>query len=106
MQDHLSYFQFIGRIIGLAVFHGYYIDGGFTLPFYKQLLNKPITLADIEAVDMQLYNSLKWILENDLSDGTFDETFAVEHNQYGRVVLHELKPGGTQIMVTDDNKKE
>ncbi|OQR74237.1 E3 ubiquitin-protein ligase SMURF2-like, partial [Tropilaelaps mercedesae] len=105
--EHLSYFKFIGRIIGMSVFHGHYIDGGFTLPFYKQLLNKPITLADIEAVDRQLYRSLKWILENDVNDGgAFDETFAVEHNQYGRVVLHELKPGGADISVTDDNKKE
>ncbi|XP_022704202.1 E3 ubiquitin-protein ligase SMURF2-like isoform X2 [Varroa jacobsoni] len=105
--EHLSYFKFIGRIIGMAVFHGHYIDGGFTLPFYKQLLNKPITLADIEVVDEQLYRSLKWILENDVNDGgAFDETFEVEHNQFGRVVMHELKPGGADITVTDDNKKE
>lgn len=91
----------------MAVFHGHYIDGGFTLPFYKQLLNKPITLADIEVVDEQLYRSLKWILENDVNDGgAFDETFEVEHNQFGRVVMHELKPGGADITVTDDNKKE
>ena len=32
----------------MAVFHGHYIDGGFTLPFYKQLLGKPITLDDME----------------------------------------------------------
>ena len=35
LQEHLSYFYFVGRILGLAVFHGLYIDGGFTLPFYK-----------------------------------------------------------------------
>ena len=46
--DHLSYFHFVGRIIGTAVFHGHHIDGGFTTPFYKMLLNKPITLDDIE----------------------------------------------------------
>ena len=34
-QEHLSYFYFVGRVIGIAVFHGLYIDGGFTLPFYK-----------------------------------------------------------------------
>ena len=33
--DHLSYFHFVGRIIGMAIFHGHYIDGGFTMPFYK-----------------------------------------------------------------------
>lgn len=33
--DHLSYFHFVGRIIGMSIFHGHYIDGGFTMPFYK-----------------------------------------------------------------------
>lgn len=44
------------------MFHGHYIDGGFTLPFYKQLLGKPITLDDMESVDPDLHNSLVWIL--------------------------------------------
>lgn len=48
--------------MGMAVFHGHYIDGGFTLPFYKQLLGKSITLDDMESVDPDLHNSLVWIL--------------------------------------------
>lgn len=62
LQEHLSYFHFAGRIIGIAVFHGHYIDGGFTTPFYKMLLNKPITLEDIEGVDPELHRSLTWML--------------------------------------------
>lgn len=62
LQEHLSYFHFAGRIIGIAVFHGHYIDGGFTTPFYKMLLNKPITLDDIEGVDPDLHRSLTWLL--------------------------------------------
>ena len=60
--DHLSYFHFVGRILGIAVFHGHCLDGGFTTPFYKQLLNKPISLGDIEGVDPDLHRSLTWIL--------------------------------------------
>lgn len=60
--EHLSYFHFAGRIIGIAVFHGHHIDGGFTTPFYKMLLNKAITLSDIEGVDPDLHRSLTWML--------------------------------------------
>lgn len=60
--DHLSYFHFVGRTLGIAVFHGHCLDGGFTTPFYKQLLNKPITLSDIEGVDPELHRSLTWML--------------------------------------------
>ncbi|OQV17573.1 E3 ubiquitin-protein ligase SMURF1 [Hypsibius exemplaris] len=103
--EHLSYFHFAGRVIGLAVFHGHYIDAGFTLPFYKMLLGKPIALEDIENVDPELYKSLMWILQNDI-EGILDLTFAVEHSVFGKIESHNLKPGGEDIAVTDDNKKE
>lgn len=103
--EHLSYFHFVGRIIGIAVFHGHYIDGGFTTPFYKMLLNKPITLDDIESVDPELHRSLKWILENDIST-VIDTTFAVEFNSFGVLKVHELKTGGKDIPLNEENKKE
>ena len=62
LQEHLSYFHFVGRVIGMAIFHGHYIDGGFSMPFYKMLLNKLIVLDDIEAVDPDLHRSLNWML--------------------------------------------
>lgn len=103
--DHLSYFHFVGRIMGLAVFHGHYINGGFTVPFYKQLLGKPIQLSDLESVDPELHKSLVWILENDITP-VLDHTFCVEHNAFGRILQHELKPNGRNVPVTEENKKE
>uniref|UniRef100_A0A6Q2WW45 HECT-type E3 ubiquitin transferase n=1 Tax=Esox lucius TaxID=8010 RepID=A0A6Q2WW45_ESOLU len=103
--EHLSYFHFVGRIMGMAVFHGHYIDGGFTLPFYKQLLGKPITLDDMESVDPDLHKSLVWILDNDIT-GVLDHTFCVEHNAYGEIIQHELKPNGKSVSVSEDTKKE
>lgn len=104
--EHLSYFHFVGRIIGIAIFHGHYIDGGFTTPFYKMLLNKPITLEDIEGVDPELHRSLTYILENKLEKDIIDTTFAVEQSSFGVLKLHELKTGGQNIQLTEDNKKE
>ncbi|KAF3846721.1 hypothetical protein F7725_003799 [Dissostichus mawsoni] len=94
--DHLSYFHFVGRVMGLAVFHGHYINGSFTLPFYKQLLGKPITLIDLETTDPELHKSLVWILENDITT-VLDHTFCVEHNAFGKFSQHELKPNGRNI---------
>ncbi|XP_029348265.1 LOW QUALITY PROTEIN: E3 ubiquitin-protein ligase Smurf1-like [Acyrthosiphon pisum] len=104
--EHLSYFHFVGRIIGTAIFHGHFIDGGFTTPFYKMLLNKSITLEDIEGVDPELHRSLTYILENKLDKDIIDTTFAVEESSSGVLKLHELKTGGQNIQLTEDNKKE
>ena len=103
--EHLSYFHFVGRIIGMAIFHGHYLDGGFTLPFYKQLLGKPVSLPDIEDVDPELHNSLVWILGNDITD-VLHNTFCVDTEVFGQLKTHELKPGGKHLEVTEDNKKE
>jgi hypothetical protein len=59
--EHLQYFRFIGRIIAMAMFHGKFIDGGFGMAFYKQMLQKKLTLKDLEDVDPEFYNSLVWI---------------------------------------------
>lgn len=104
-QDHLSYFHFVGRVIGLALFHGHYIDGGFTLPFYKMLLNKPITLDDIEIVDSELHRSLCWMLDNDITN-VIDTTFSVEHHSFGQVQSQDLIPNGSEVQLNEDNKKE
>ena len=44
-----------------ALFHGKFIDTGFSLPFYKRMLNKPWALKDLESIDPEFYNSLIWI---------------------------------------------
>lgn len=103
--EHLSYFHFVGRVIGMAIFHGHYLDGGFTMPFYKQLLSKSVTLEDLESVDPDLHRSLCWMLENDI-ENVLDHTFSVEHNSFGKVQEYELKPGGKDVSVTEENKRE
>ncbi|XP_061173207.1 E3 ubiquitin-protein ligase NEDD4-like isoform X1 [Saccostrea echinata] len=102
--DHLSYFEFIGRVAGMAVFHGKLLDGFFIRPFYKMMLEKQIALADMEPVDSEYYNSLVWIMENDPVD--LDLTFSVEEDYFGEITSRELKPGGSNIIVTEDNKNE
>ncbi|CAL1527475.1 unnamed protein product [Lymnaea stagnalis] len=103
--EHLSYFHFVGRVIGMAIFHSHYLDGGFTMPFYKQLLGKPVTLDDLESVDPYLHRSLCWMLENNI-ENVLDHTFSVEHHSFGCMQEYELKPGGKEMKVTEENKRE
>uniref|UniRef100_A0A2K6LSD4 E3 ubiquitin-protein ligase n=1 Tax=Rhinopithecus bieti TaxID=61621 RepID=A0A2K6LSD4_RHIBE len=88
-EDHLSYFKFIGRVAGMAVYHGKLLDGFFIRPFYKMMLHKPITLHDMESVVLSenfCIHSFNWIIQS-------------THQ-------HELKNGGSEIVVTNKNKKE
>uniref|UniRef100_UPI00398F6AE2 E3 ubiquitin-protein ligase NEDD4-like isoform X2 n=1 Tax=Pristiophorus japonicus TaxID=55135 RepID=UPI00398F6AE2 len=103
-EEHVSYFKFIGRVAGMAVYHGKLLDGFFIRPLYKMMLQKPITLQDMESVDSEYYNSLKWILENDPTD--LDLRFVIDEELFGQTQQHELKPDGSEILVTNKNKKE
>ncbi|XP_045771968.1 E3 ubiquitin-protein ligase SMURF1 [Maniola jurtina] len=103
--EHLSYFHFAGRILGVALFHGHQLDAAFTAPFYKQLLGRPITLRDIRDVDPELHRSLSWMLDNSIA-GVIDTTFSVECSSFGAVRSVELRPGGTNETVTDTNKRD
>ncbi|XP_036049833.1 E3 ubiquitin-protein ligase NEDD4 isoform X2 [Onychomys torridus] len=103
-EDHLSYFKFIGRVAGMAVYHGKLLDGFFIRPFYKMMLQKMITLHDMESVDSEYYSSLRWILENDPTE--LDLRFIIDEELFGQTHQHELKTGGSEIVVTNKNKKE
>ncbi|XP_046999012.1 E3 ubiquitin-protein ligase Nedd-4 isoform X5 [Schistocerca americana] len=103
-EEHLNYFRFIGRIAGMAVYHGKLLDAFFIRPFYKMMLNKPIDLKDMESVDSEYYNSLLWIKENDPSE--LELTFCVDEESFGHFSQRELKPDGANIPVTNENKDE
>ncbi|KRX15616.1 E3 ubiquitin-protein ligase NEDD4 [Trichinella nelsoni] len=102
--DHLSYFRFVGRVMGIALHHGKLLDAFFIRPFYKMMLGKPICLNDMESVDSEYYNSLLWIEDNDPSE--LELRFVVDEEVFGVTQTRELKPGGADILVTNDNKNE
>ncbi|XP_069847117.1 NEDD4-like E3 ubiquitin-protein ligase WWP1 isoform X2 [Dipodomys merriami] len=104
--DHLSYFCFIGRFIAMALFHGKFIDTGFSLPFYKRMLSKKLTIKDLESIDTEFYNSLIWIRDNNIEECGLEMYFSVDMEILGKVTSHDLKVGGSNILVTEENKDE
>ncbi|XP_057664451.1 E3 ubiquitin-protein ligase Nedd-4 isoform X7 [Diorhabda carinulata] len=103
-EEHLSYFKFIGRVAGMAVYHGKLLDAFFIRPFYKMMLSKTIDLKDMESVDSEYYKSLLWIKENDPSD--LDLTFSVDEESFGHTSVHELIEGGVDIPLDNSNKDD
>ena len=80
------------------------VDLNFTKPFLKHLLGKKITIADMEEVDSDIGKNLRWILENNVEELYLTFTHEVQ-NLDDRTVI-ELKEGGSDIFVDEENKKE
>ncbi|KIK67399.1 hypothetical protein GYMLUDRAFT_37513 [Collybiopsis luxurians FD-317 M1] len=102
--EHLSFFKFVGRVIGKAIYDGRLLDAYFARSLYRQLLGKPVDYKDVEWVDPEYYNSLCWILENDPTP--LELTFSVEADEFGINRIVPLKEGGDAIPVTEENKRE
>eukprot|EP01102_Stenamoeba_stenopodia_P000806 TRINITY_DN10753_c0_g1_i1.p1 TRINITY_DN10753_c0_g1~~TRINITY_DN10753_c0_g1_i1.p1 ORF type:complete len:857 (-),score=176.60 TRINITY_DN10753_c0_g1_i1:30-2600(-) len=104
--DHFSYFFFVGQVIALAIFHEEPLDIHFTRSFYKHILGIPVSWTDLEAVDMEFFKNLQWILSNPISDIGLELTFSSEYDNFGELEVVDLKPNGRDIPVTDENKEE
>jgi len=102
---HLQYFRFLGRLMGKALFDGHQIGPHLTRAFYKHLLAWPITEDDVEFVDSQIASSMKEVRQcEDVSVLCLDFTTAV--SAFGETQEIELKPGGKDIEVTNENRDE
>jgi hypothetical protein len=92
-------------VVGLAIFHRRFLDAFFIGAFYKMILKKKVTLSDMEGVDAEFHRTLSWAMDNDITDVIYS-TFSVEDERFGEKVTVELKPGGKDIEVTNENKRE
>ncbi|GAA5890864.1 hypothetical protein JCM8208_003077 [Rhodotorula glutinis] len=104
-EDHLSYFHFVGRCVGLAIFHRRFLDVHFSTAIYKTCLGRTIGLEDMAVIDQQMHASLTWMSENDITD-VLELDFTAQHDSFGTLETTELVPGGADIAVTEDNKHE
>ncbi|XP_044475509.1 E3 ubiquitin-protein ligase UPL2-like isoform X2 [Mangifera indica] len=110
--EHLSYFKFVGRVVGKALLDGQLLDVHFTRSFYKHILGVKVTYLDIEAIDPGYFRNLKWTLENEITD-VLDLTFSIDADEE-KLILYErtqvtdceLIPGGRNMKVTEENKHQ
>ncbi|XP_050678587.1 E3 ubiquitin-protein ligase HECW1 isoform X3 [Leptidea sinapis] len=106
VDNHHEWFRFSGRVLGLALVHGYLLEAWFTRALYRALLRLAPALEDVDALDAQFAASLRW-LQSARCVSSLELTFAVsERLADGRVLERDLKPGGRDIPVTEKNKKE
>jgi hypothetical protein len=111
-ENHLDMFQLAGRVVGKAIMEQQAIAATLSLPLRKQILNLPITFSDLEFVDPVLYRNLKFLESYpDIESLSLDFTVSYpvvcrENTPAVEPVVFELKPGGGNIAVTNENREE
>ncbi len=106
-EDHLIYFRFLGRVMGKAVMDQQLVVSHMVPHLYKHLLGFPITFADLENVDADLYSNLcKVEEERELLEHLCLDFTLQEETRLGLVKQVDLIPNGSNIDVTSDNLPE
>nr|CAD7569227.1 unnamed protein product [Timema californicum] len=110
MQDnHLQLFEFVGRMLGKAVYEGIVVDVPFASFFLSQVLGQQhqalySSMDELPSLDPELYRSLTFIKHHQGDVQDLDLTFSLDEDCMGRIVTHELVPGGRAVPVNNENK--
>lgn len=100
---HLHLFEFIGRMIGKAIYDGILIELRLAPFFLRKLLGKEMYFDDLESLDADLYKNLMWTKKYTGDYADLALNFEVTENVLGNTVSSELIPGGKDMAVTANN---
>lgn len=131
MEELLPHYEFLGRVLGKAVYESILVEPQFCLPFLNQLLGKNNSIEDLKNYDPEYYRNLTKLLS--LSDSeleglglTFELTYGGDENanfdslddssslattrrmtkhqpRHNKTRTVELLPGGSNKFVTKEN---
>ncbi|KAJ4469179.1 hypothetical protein C8R41DRAFT_778168 [Lentinula lateritia] len=100
----LSWYRFIGRILGKAMYEGILVDVAFAGFFLAKWLGRQSFLDDLASLDPDLYKGLVFLKHH---TGDFEDlslNFTVEVEEFGTTRTIDLIRNGSSIAVTKENR--
>ncbi|CAH2064256.1 unnamed protein product [Thlaspi arvense] len=106
LENGIQMIEFLGRIVGKALYEGILLDYSFSHVFIQKLLGRYSFIDELSGLDPELYRNLMYIkqYDGDLKELCLD--FTVTEEFCGKMSIIELKPGGKDISVTNENKMQ
>ncbi|XP_057382447.1 ubiquitin-protein ligase E3B isoform X3 [Balaenoptera acutorostrata] len=108
-ENYLQLFEFVGKMLGKAVYEGIVVDVPFAPFFLSQLLGHHhsvfySSVDELPSLDSEFYKNLTSIKRYDGDIADLGLTLSYDEDVMGQLVCHELIPGGKTIPVTNENK--
>lgn len=102
-KDKDEKFFFVGVYMAKAIFDKIPVNLCFSKAIYKFILEEDgMDLDDLQQFDRPLHNSLKYINDNNIDDGSWGDMYFAHLRKNG--TEEELTCGGKEIKVTESNK--
>ncbi|XP_041078998.1 ubiquitin-protein ligase E3B-like [Polyodon spathula] len=108
-ENHLQLFEFVGKMLGKAIYEGIVVDVPFASFFLSQVLGHHhstfySSIDELPSLDSEFYKNLTSIKRYDGDVGDLGLTLSYDEDVMGQLVCHELIPGGKTTLVTNENK--
>ncbi|KAK5932761.1 hypothetical protein CgunFtcFv8_004440 [Champsocephalus gunnari] len=108
-ENHLQLFEFVGKMLGKAVYEGLVVDVPFASFFLSQVMGHHHTtfyssIDELPSLDSEFYKNLTSIKRYDGDIGDLGLTLSYDEDVMGQLVCHELIPGGKTMTVSNENK--
>lgn len=106
LDNGLQMIEFLGRVVGKALYEGILLDYSFSHVFVQKLLGRYSFLDELSTLDPELYRSLMYVKNYDGDVKELSLDFTVTEESFGKRHVVELKSGGKDISVTNENKMQ
>ncbi|XP_032371646.1 ubiquitin-protein ligase E3B isoform X1 [Etheostoma spectabile] len=108
-ENHLQLFEFVGKMLGKAIYEGIVVDVPFASFFLSQVLGHHhstfySSIDELPSLDSEFYKNLTSIKRYDGDVGDLGLTLSYDEDVMGQLVCHELIPGGKTMPVINENK--
>ncbi|GMH09885.1 hypothetical protein Nepgr_011726 [Nepenthes gracilis] len=103
-ENCIQMIEFFGRIVGKALYEEILLDYSFSHVFVQKLLGRYSFLDELSTLDSELYRNLMYVKNYDGDVKELSLDFTVVEESFGKRHVIELKPGGKDTTVTNENK--
>ncbi|CAF3697204.1 unnamed protein product [Adineta steineri] len=107
-ENYLYLFNFIGKILGKAVYEQIVLDIELAPFFLRHLISRKnlnySCFDDLMFLDRDLYNNLNFIKHYDGDVSALALTYSIDEDVLGELMTYDIIPCGRHINVTSDDK--
>ncbi|KAJ7524180.1 hypothetical protein O6H91_18G080700 [Diphasiastrum complanatum] len=100
----LQMIEFLGKIVGKALYEGILLEYSFSPIFVSKLLGRNSFLEELSGLDFELHRNLIFLKHYEGNAKELALDFTVTEENFGKRTTVELVPGGSNIAVTNENK--
>jgi len=97
--------EFVGRMVGKAVYEGILVDVPLAQFFVSKLITPHVYLEDLFSMDPDRFKNLMYVKHCEAVEFLY-LTFSITRHVLGEIHEIDLKPNGRNIDVTKDNRVE